>query len=289
MLYRTGMWTRVFPLGGALALFGASLLQADEVASATTSSHRYAKIAPRNVFGVKPPPPPATPEPVVEPPKEKPDFFLTGLTSINGEKRAFITFQRKGGTMQFPGPLILGATDDLKKLNGEEDESSGAGETISLVSVNEDEGSIRISYNGEEVSLNFEDNGMKATAGPTGAPPGGLPAIQPNGPRGSVPPPPMPAIGAPFNGVQPNQGGIGGSGPTVIGRGGQILGGFGNNNFATPNASLGNGGLPAIQPNAVQGGVTVPPTYLAPINANTPSTPGRAPRQAPPAPFPSVN
>lgn len=276
MLYRTGMWTRLLPLGSVLALFGASLLKAEDTVASVASvaepamSHRYAKIAPRNVFGVKPPPPVAPPEPVVEPPKEKPDFFLTGFTSIRGEKRAFICYQPKGKPMECPDALLIDVEVD----------------GIKLLAINEDEESVRIAYNDEEITLNFDDNGVKANAAPvpTGGVPGGLPSIQPNGPRGSVPPPPVQNLGAPFNG-QSNFGGGGNSGPTVIGKGGQVLGGFGNNNYSSP---VGNSGLPSIQPNLNNG---ISPNVQAPASAPVlPSNPSRSPRLPPiSVPFPSAN
>jgi hypothetical protein len=242
----------------------------------TPPGHPYARISSRNAFGVKPPPPPPAPEPVVEPPKEKPDFFLSGFTSIDGEKRAFIAMQPKGKPLEYREPLIQGVEDDGLKL----------------VDIDEEAEAVRIEYNGEEISLTLADNAPKATAVPAvqAAPgtPGGatgtFPGISPNGPR----PTQVPGLtGANFNGST-----VGGtptsmnSGPTIIGRGGAMLGNFlpvspGQPGVGiSPNnpGSAGNGfEVPAVQPTQGDFGSTLP--------AN-PNRGNRAP--PPPAPFPAI-
>src|SRR5262245_53678278 len=53
-----------------------------------SSKNPYQGIVERNVFGLKPPPPPAPPP---EQPKPPVNITLTGITTILGKKRAFMT------------------------------------------------------------------------------------------------------------------------------------------------------------------------------------------------------
>ncbi len=253
-------------------------------------THRYARIPKRNAFGIKPPAVAAPPEPEKEPPKERPEFFLTGFTSVRGEKRAFVAYQPKGKAIQYPRALIL---------DGEIDVGDGV---LKLVAIDPIEKTVTIAFNGEEIPLNFKDNALKTTAsapGPAGgAPVPGLPGLPPSALRGNQPPPPImnqPGVGAAGSapGFFPGsvQTGAGGAAPTVIGRGGAILsGGVGagtlqNTPMAANSIQAGgtqvHGGIdvPAVAPSADQLGGTVP--------AN-PSRLGRNIPPPPPAPFPGL-
>jgi hypothetical protein len=256
-----------------------ALLAGSVAASAqetTEAARPYNRISTRNVFGSKPPPPPAPVEAPPEPPKERPDFFLSGFTRKGGQAKAFISYQIKGKPMEFPEPLLIGVEVD----------------GIKLLEVDESTESVRIEYNGEELTLDFDKNGVKAVAAPSGAvpglpgAPGNLPTIQPNAPRGSVPPPPVPAFGNQLNFQAPgNPGGFGNaaSGPTVVGRGGTVLGGFNANSQGGTTAN----GLSAIQAGGIgaPAGLEVPAVQPAPgeFGSTIPSNPTR--RVA--APFPS--
>jgi len=143
-------------------------------------AHRYARIPKRNAFGIKPPPAaPPPPEPEKEPPKDRPEFFLTGFTSIRGEKRAFVAYQPKGKPIQYPRALIL------------EDEVNVADGVLKLVSIDSIEKTVLIAFNGEDIPLNFKDNAVKVP-GSGGAPGGaapGAPGLPPSALRGNQPPP----------------------------------------------------------------------------------------------------
>jgi len=274
--------SRVLACGGVALLAGAVTVAQEEAASAAAAGtgSRFSRIPTRNVFGSKPPPPPPTQEAPPEPPKERPDFFLTGFTRKDGQARAFIAYQPKGKPMEYPEPLLVGVEVDGIKLLG----------------VDADTESVRIEYNGEELTLDFDKNGMKASAGGAPGVPGGMPAIQPNSPKGAIPPPPVPAFGNQLNMQAPSTpgvfGNVGGSGgPTVVGRGGAVLGGF-NANGNVPAAAL-NGGLPAIQ---AGGGGAATGTFVPAVQPGVsefggtvqPANPARRPREVPPAPFPSL-
>lgn len=246
-------------------------------------THRYARIPKRNAFGIKPPQAPAPPEPEKEPPKDRPEFFLTGFTTIRGVKRAFVAYQPKGKPLQYPRPLIP-------------DEEVGIADgVLKLVSIDPIEKAVTIAYNGEEIPLNFKDNAVKTTPGgpaPAGnIPAPGAPGLPPGALRGNQPPPPIMnapgASGGVFGGVQ---GAVPGAvAPTVIGRGGAILSGGGVGTFqATPMTAnaipasgvQAHGGIdvPAVAPAADQLGGTVP----------VPTTRIRSIPPPPPAPFPGL-
>ncbi len=248
-------------------------------------THRYARIPKRNAFGIKPPQAPAPPEPEKEPPKDRPEFFLTGFTTIRGVKRAFVAYQPKGKPLQYPRPLIP-------------DEEVGIADgVLKLVSIDPIEKAVTIAYNGEEIPLNFKDNAVKTTPGgpaPAGnIPAPGAPGLPPGALRGNQPPPPImnaPAAGGGAFGGVPGAA-PGAIAPTVIGRGGAILsgGGGGVGTFqATPMTANAipaggvqvHGGIdvPAVAPAADQLGGTVP----------VPTTRIRNIPPPPPAPFPGL-
>lgn len=255
-------------------------------------THRYARIPKRNAFGIKPPQAPAPPEPEKEPPKDRPEFFLTGFTTVRGEKRAFVAYQPKGKPIQYPRALIP---------DGEVDIGDGV---LKLVSIDPVEKSVLIAYNGEEIPLNFKDNAVKVT--PSGAAPGGAPGVPgapglpPSALRGNQPPPPI--INQPGAGSVGAAGGAGffpgstqpgvvGAAPTVIGRGGAVLsGGSGLNTLqASPITanSIQAGGTP------VHGGIDVPAVAPAAdqLGGTVPANPARIGRSLPPpppAPFPGL-
>src|SRR5512142_2768606 len=76
--------------GGKMLGIVAASLAACIAATATTtdgSGNPYQSIVIRNVFGLKPPPPPPDPEANKPPP---PKIFLTGITTLQGIKRALL-------------------------------------------------------------------------------------------------------------------------------------------------------------------------------------------------------
>jgi hypothetical protein len=270
------------PLACVLAALavGADLLGAEEEEGTPAPTHPYSRIPTRNVFGVKPPPPPAPVEVAPEPPKERPEFFLTGFTRRGGDLRAFIAYQPKGKPMEFPDALLEGVEVGLK--NGED--LIG---TIKLVGLDESGDAVEIEFNGDRLTLDFEKNAMKAASVPASGGAPGAPGMNPNAPKGTLPPPPVPTFGSQLNQANPFSGG-----PTVVGRGGEVLGGFGNANAAVNTAV----GLPAIQAggSAIPGAITVPAIQAAPgqfgglQTDTTTGTPPRRARVVEMPPFPSL-
>ena len=255
-------------------------VEPETAAEPAALAHRYARIPKRNAFGIKPPPAaPPPPEPEKEPPKDRPDFFLTGFTSIRGEKRAFVAYQPKGKPIQYPRALIL------------DDEVNVADGVLKLVSIDSIEKTVLIAFNGEDIPLNFKDNAVKVP-GSGGAPGGaapGAPGLPPSALRGNQPPPAI--MNQPGNTAGAMNGAFfpgavqGGQMPTVIGRGGAVLSGgqgFGTLQ-STPFAAnaIQAGGTP------VHGGIEVPSISPSPdqLGGTVPANPSR-PRNIQPPPFP---
>src|SRR2546430_361414 len=80
-------------------------------ATSTSSANPYQGIVDRNVFGLKPPPPPAAPP---EAPKPPVNITLTGITTVLGKKRCFITVTTspKPGAPAVPTSMML--TEDQR-------------------------------------------------------------------------------------------------------------------------------------------------------------------------------
>src|SRR5438874_6780342 len=78
---------------------------------AESTSNPYQGIVDRNVFGLKPPPPPPAPP---EPPKPPVNITLTGITTVLGKKRCFITVTAspKPGAPAVPISMML--TEDQR-------------------------------------------------------------------------------------------------------------------------------------------------------------------------------
>jgi hypothetical protein len=255
-------------------------VEPETAAEPAALAHRYARIPKRNAFGIKPPPAaPPPPEPEKEPPKDRPDFFLTGFTSIRGEKRAFVAYQPKGKPIQYPRALIL------------DDEVNVADGVLKLMSINSVEKTVLIAFNGEDIPLNFKDNAVKVP-GSSGAPGGaapGAPGLPPSALRGNQPPPPI--MNQPGNNTGAMNGGFfpgavqGGQMPTVIGRGGAVL--SGGQGFGTLQSTPFAANAIQAGGTAVHGGIEVPSISPSPdqLGGTVPANPSR-PRNIPPPPFP---
>jgi hypothetical protein len=143
-------------------------------AFADVKENPYQVIIDRNPFGLKPvPPPPEAPKqeaPVTPPPEIK----LTGITTLGAAPKAFLQVEDKQTKKaEFPPPLAAG--ESYKDLT--------------VVSIDVDNNTVRIKNGDAETTLDFEKNGVKATAAaapvphPGGIPlnPGGVPVPQPGG------------------------------------------------------------------------------------------------------------
>jgi hypothetical protein len=126
-----------------------------------SSGNPYQAIVARNVFGLKPPAPPPDPEANKPPP---PKIFLTGITTIFGNKRALLklTPPAKPGEPAKEEAFTLG-------------EGQREGE-LEVLEIDEKAGTVKVNDYGTVLSLNFDDNGIKMPGTPApGAAPGGAP------------------------------------------------------------------------------------------------------------------
>jgi hypothetical protein len=149
----------------------------------------YAKIPERNIFGLREVPPAVQPT-TNEPAPALPKLYLTGITTILGNKRAFLTVQypTKPGQPAKEEPLTLS-----------EGQRDGA---IEVLTVDEVGKKVRVNNSGTEMTLDFENNGAKpSTVAVNAAAPGapgaaGMPAAGGEPPQRvvtstpAVPPPP---------------------------------------------------------------------------------------------------
>ena len=162
-------------------LLGAGALAADTAAPA---ENPYQGIVDRNVFALKPPPPPPDPDSIKPP---TPDFFLTGITTIFGPKRAlFRTAPKHGRGAPPPGK----EKEEEESYMLEERQRQGEVEVVSIDEVNR---LVKVSYGGTILTLDFTNNAAKSVA--VAPPPGGMPG---------APGLPRPAFGIPSpNGANP--------------------------------------------------------------------------------------
>jgi hypothetical protein len=169
-------------------------------------THPFTAIPARNVFQIKPviPPPPVEPEVPKTPPPPPPNVFLTGFSSWKGVKKVYLQVTRPGSK----------SADYLDLRVGEQQFD------IKVLEINDREESAKILNGDQEVTLNFRENGLKATGGPS---PGGQ----------GIPNPVNNGITSPRLAGQPG----GGSGPSYIGRGGMAASGGGNTAVPPPNVN----------------------------------------------------
>ena len=157
-----------------------TLCRAASAAAPDSAANPYQGIVDRNVFGLKPPPPPEDPEANKPPP---PKIFLTGITTILGNKRALLkmTPPAKPGEPAKEQCFTLG--------EGQRD-----GE-LEVLEIDEKAGTVKVNEYGTVATLDFESNGVKAATAP-------MPGAPPNAPRSLPVPaglPQMPAGGgSPF-------------------------------------------------------------------------------------------
>jgi hypothetical protein len=155
--------------------------------TADTAENPYQSIVDRNVFSLKPPPPPADPSEANKPQALK--ITLTGITTILGNKRVLMK------TAPPPGkPGEAPKTEQSYILT----EGQREGE-IEVISIDEKAGSVKVSNAGTVQTLTFEKDGAKlpATPAPAAPAPGG-PAPIPGLPVA------RPAVQSPANSTTPS-------------------------------------------------------------------------------------
>ncbi len=211
----------------SLAL-GAAETGEDNTSRASSNSDNpsidpFLAIAKRNAFGIKPPPPPPPPEATTAPPPPPSNLFLTGISVINGVRRAYLVQVEAAGKP--PKYLTL-------------DEAHAMQDGIRLLEIDGRKRVVRVQNGTEELALNFKDNAWKGNGGNPGAP----------GPANAGPPGmrqiPQPVGQAAAPAGQP----AASSGPTIIRRGGgigQIEGGGGSYGFDSNALGSPDGGATA--------------------------------------------
>jgi hypothetical protein len=159
------------------ALAGVVLCTSGNAATSDAPGNPYQGIVDRNVFGLKSPPPPPDPEANKPPP---PKVFLTGITTILGNKRALLktTPPAKPGEPAKEQSFTLG--------EGQRD-----GE-IEVLEIDEKAGTVKVNDYGTITTLDFDKNGVKVAGGVPPAP--GAPGAPAARPGGFVPGP----VGNPF-------------------------------------------------------------------------------------------
>ena len=197
-----------------------------EALTVETGDNPYTSIVERNVFALKPPPP--APDPNAQAGNVPvPKIFLTGITTILGNKRALLKTPPPQGK---PGEGPKGEQSFIL-AEGQRDGD------LEVLEIDEKAGAVKVKFGDTIVPLNFADNGVKIAA--TGPPPMPMPGLP--GAPGAVMPSALPqaamsSYARPMRGVavssgQPNM-------PAGMG--------------GTPVSGMGLGGVPTQQPTANQ-------------------------------------
>ena len=238
----------------------------------------FLAIAKRNAFGIKPPPPPPPPEATTAVPPPPSNLFLTGISVINGIRKAYLVQVEAAGKP--PKYLTL-------------DEAHGMQDGIRLLEIDARKRVVRVQNGTEELALNFKDNAWKGNGGNPGTP--GPPNAGPPGMRQI--PQPVGQAAAPASQAASS------SGPTIIRRGGGVgqidssglstgvdASGFSSSDMGgTPQATqrsgvyLGGSGSTAATPIA-QSATPNPNQVVAPVYTPVAGSANGAP--APPSPPP---
>ena len=119
----------------------------------------YKVILTRNAFGLKPPPEVVIPP--VEPVGPPPNIKLTGIIAITSPKKAMFVLQ----------PVGKAAANYLTINEGQEMDG------LTVLEINERDGSVKIAMNGATSTLDFENNGIKTPF--VAAPPTNPAGVQP--------------------------------------------------------------------------------------------------------------
>jgi hypothetical protein len=125
-------------------------------AFAEVKDNPYQVIIDRNPFGLRPPPPPPSTEPPPPPPVPALEIKLTGITTLLGPPRVFLEFTDPT-TKKTDRPPPLGEGDPYK-------------DGISIVSIDAENGRVRIKNGDAESTLDFDKNGIKPGAVAAAAP-----------------------------------------------------------------------------------------------------------------------
>ncbi len=193
-------------LAGALAL-----CVAPGVTWAITSANPYEAIIERNVFSLKPPPPPVDTKDANKQPPAK--VILTGITTILGYPQALL---KTAAAPAARAPVKAGVPPQAPK--GDQFYILRQGERegdIEVLDINPKAETVKIKQDGTEFVLDFEKNGQKPAGAVAGGPPGVIPPPTGFG-AGAVPQPTgMPKFNMPIRPMRtassgaPSAGGFG--------------------------------------------------------------------------------
>ena len=201
------------------ALISLFLTVAAEAVTSPSSGNQYQGIVDRNVFNLRPPPPPVNPADLVkkEPP---PKITLDGITTILGKKETFLTVPgTKPGT---PAQTLM-----LAEGQAEDD--------VEVTSIDERAGVVKVVNHGDVETLDFDHNGTKPPAPTTPTGPVTIPPIPAPAPAG-VQPSPFPNVIRPIRTLPTRSPGgpFGGGGGPIGGSIGSINSGPQNQSPLTP-------------------------------------------------------
>ncbi|HOX57719.1 MAG TPA: hypothetical protein P5205_13625 [Candidatus Paceibacterota bacterium] len=161
-------------------LAGLAFCLAANAVTSDSPGNPYLSIVERNVFALKPPAPPPDPEANKPPPSK---ILLQGITTFGGVKRVLF----KMAPPAKPGEKPAG-DQSYVLAEGQRDGD------IEILEINPDARTVKVNNSGTITDLNFEENGIKAPAGPA---PGAAPT-----PPGFVPSPGANPV-APAGGASP--------------------------------------------------------------------------------------
>jgi hypothetical protein len=134
----------------------AALCPAITGSGADTLGNPYERIVRRNIFGLRSP---APAQKVEAPATPLPNILLTGITTILGEKRAFLEITPLTRPPQPPKPQSCILTEGQREGD------------VQVLQIDAKSESVRILNTGVEITLTFEKNGRKPTTVAAAAPP----------------------------------------------------------------------------------------------------------------------
>ena len=140
-------------------LAGLALCTSGNAVSGDPPGNPYQGIVDRNVFGLKPPPPPPDPEANKPPP---PKIYLTGITTILGNKRALL---------KLTPPAKPGEPAKEQTFTIGEGQRDG---DIEVLEINEKAGTVKVNDYGTITTLDFDKDGVKAAGGAAPMAPGAV-------------------------------------------------------------------------------------------------------------------
>ena len=119
--------------------------------AAISHENPYKVIYVRNIFSLRPPTPVQKPEPPAAPP---PNIILTGITTILGEKRAFLEITPP------PKPPLPAKPQSCSLTEGQQSDN------VQVVEIDPKAETVKVSISGMVTTLTFEKNGRKPTQAP---------------------------------------------------------------------------------------------------------------------------